>query len=297
MPTSKTRANDYDNANAAHKRIISDDDLLRMWRDDAMPIPTLSPEESAALCLRAQAGDMDARNRCVEGNLKLVPWVIEHYKFTKYSTPTPDLIQDGNIGLMRAVMGYKAGIGKFSSYAVRTIWSHLMREVNQDRTIHLPEHTRLRLTAEARGQLLKGHPKLTDGITEAAHRTRFVDSLDREIFLDTDGPPVTLGDTIPDPDEDTEGVAVAKIDREELHALLASVLSPRRHLILALQFGLDGKEPRDLAAIGRLLGISRERTRQLRDQALKDLADKLALDPDGGVALKSILRHVMKRAA
>lgn len=299
MPTKHTRANDYAVAQHKQRRVITDDDLVNMWRDEIGQIDVLSQDESAALCAKAQAGDTEARNRCVEGNLRLVAFVISRNRFDRANgTPVPDLIQDGSIGLLRAVDGYRADSGvRFGTYATRCIWSHLMRAAHQDTIVHVPEHTRIRLAAQARGVTLKNLPPLSEDIPLAAERVRFVDSLDREYYLNSDGDSVTLGDTLPDPGADTEGATVERVTRDELLDLLSQVLGKRELLIIALAYGLDGNEPRNLGQISAVLGVTRERVRQLRNHALQKLQHKLTLDPNGSVVLKSALREMMQKRA
>lgn len=283
-----------------NNHIITDNDLMALWRDDALQFAVISQEESARLCQLAQAGDTAARNACVEGSIRLVPYVIHRYKFDSYGLPMPDLIQEGSIGLMLAVKGYRADAGvRFTTYATRCIWSHLMRATHQDTVIHVPEHTRIRLAAQAKGRPLKHHPTISADIPAAAKRAQHVASLDETIYEDHDGDNVTVGEALTDPDADTEGDAVDRTARSELLALLEAILTRREVQVITLCYGLDaGGYAREATEVAQMLGgISRERVRQLRNKALEKLRAKLMQDADGSVRLKRALVEMLSNQA
>jgi len=244
--------------------------------------PLLTAAEERELARRKDEGDEGAKKKLIESNLRLVMSITRNY--TKAGVPLLDLIQEGNLGLIRAVekFDYKMGF-KLSTYATWWIRQAVTRALaDQGRTIRLPVHVadQVRRLMRARRQLAQ---KLNREPTQAelAKESGFPEKRVREL-LDLVEDPVSLetpvgdgesmyADLIEDvhsdrPDEKTS----QKLRRTELAEALLR-LTPRMQRVLVLRFGLDGKPPQTLEEVGSGLGITRERVRQLESRALREL--------------------------
>jgi len=244
--------------------------------------PLLTRSEERELARRKDAGDEAAKRQLIESNLRLVMSITRNY--TKAGVPLLDLIQEGNLGLIRAVekFDYKMGY-KLSTYATWWIRQSVTRALaDQGRTIRLPVHVaeQVRRLLRSRRQLaqkLNREPTLPELAKEASLEEKRVRELlelvEDTVSLETpvgDGESM-YGDLIEDvnsetPDESTSTRLRAK---ELAHAL--AQLNPRMRRVLALRFGLDGETPQTLEEVGVGLGITRERVRQLESRALREL--------------------------
>ena len=257
-------------------------DPLRLYVRQIGGGALLTREEERDLARRKDEGDEAAKRRLIECNLRLVMAITRNY--TKADVPLLDLIQEGNLGLIRAVEKFDYRLGyKLSTYATWWIRQAITRALaDQGRTIRLPVHVadQVRRLLRARRQLaqkLNREPTLT----ELAKETQQTEQRVREL-LELIEIPVSLetpvgdgeslyGDLIEDvhalaPHEQTAEQARTK----ELAGALEQ-LNPRMRRVLALRFGLDGELPRTLEEVGTLLGITRERVRQLETRALREL--------------------------
>src|SRR5690348_5032368 len=255
----------------------------------------LTREEERELARRKDEGDEQAKKKLIESNLRLVMSITRNY--TKAGVPLLDLIQEGNLGLIRAVekFDYKLGY-KLSTYATWWIRQAVTRALaDQGRTIRLPVHVadQVRRLMRARRQLAQ---KLNREPTqeELAKESGFTPQRVQEL-LDLVEDPVSLetpvgdgesmyADLIEDvhserPDETTS----TKLRQKELADALQR-LNPRMRRVLALRFGLDGELPQTLEEVGAGLGITRERVRQLESRALRELR---AVAPDLELYLRS----------
>jgi len=257
--------------------------------------PLLTPAEERELARRKDAGDEEAKKKLIESNLRLVMSITRNY--TKAGVPLLDLIQEGNLGLIRAVekFDYKLGY-KLSTYATWWIRQAVTRALaDQGRTIRLPVHVadQVRRLMRARRQLaqkLNREPTMEELAKESGFPEKRVQEL-----LDLVEDPVSLetpvgdgesmyADLIEDvnserPDETTS----EKLRRKELAEALLR-LNPRMRRVLSLRFGLDGEPPQTLEEVGAGLGITRERVRQLESRALRELR---AVAPDLELYLRS----------
>jgi RNA polymerase primary sigma factor len=279
----------------AAARAESTQDPLKLYVRAIGDGPLLTPAEERELARRKDEGDEEAKKKLIESNLRLVMSITRNY--TKAGVPLLDLIQEGNLGLIRAVekFDYKLGF-KLSTYATWWIRQAVTRALaDQGRTIRLPVHVadQVRRLMRARRQLaqkLNREPTMEEMAKESGFPEKRVQEL-----LDLVEDPVSLetpvgdgesmyADLIEDvhserPDESTS----KKLSQTELAEALQR-LNPRMRRVLALRFGLDGEPPQTLEEVGAGLGITRERVRQLESRALRELR---AVAPDLELYLRS----------
>jgi RNA polymerase primary sigma factor len=242
----------------------------------------LTPQEERELARRKDEGDEEAKRRLIESNLRLVMSITRNY--TKAGVPLLDLIQEGNLGLIRAVekFDYKLGF-KLSTYATWWIRQAVTRALaDQGRTIRLPVHV-----ADQVKKLLRARRSLTQKLNrdptpaELAKESGFPEERVEELLELVEDPislhiPVgdgesSYGDLIEDTKSDPPDAATAlKLRSAELKRALLR-LSPRARSVLMRRFGLDGNPPQTLEEVGESLGITRERVRQLEARALREL--------------------------
>jgi RNA polymerase primary sigma factor len=267
---------------AALESAVVAQDPLKLYVRSIGGGPLLTRGEERELARRKDAGDEAAKRKLIESNLRLVMSITRNY--TKAGVPLLDLIQEGNLGLIRAVekFDYKMGY-KLSTYATWWIRQSVTRALaDQGRTIRLPVHV-----AEQVRRLLRSRRQLAQKfnreptIVELAKETGLAEQrcqdllelVEDPVSLDTpvgDGESL-YGDLIEDVNADRPDVTTAtRLRAKELaHAL--SHLNPRMRRVLALRFGLDGAHPQTLEEVGAGLGITRERVRQLESRALREL--------------------------
>lgn len=266
-----------------NRQALGSEDAFQSYLRDIRGLGLLTHAEEIDLAQRAAAGDELARRKLIESNLRLVIAIARRY--TSTGVPLIDLIQEGNLGLMRAAekFDYQRGchFGTYATWWIRQAVSRAAGE--QSRLIHLPEHvaTRLRKVRRVAAQLSQenGLDPLPEQIAEACSISidEVVDLLgiiEQPVSLDApvdDEARYSLGDTL----EDSAAPAPAETASqhllgEELHRALA-LLTPRERSVITLRYGIGDGHSRTLLEVGKELGISRERVRQLEVVALMKL--------------------------
>ena len=259
------------------------DDPVRMYLKEIGKIPLLTPDEEIELSERMANGDPDAKNRIIEANLRLVVSIAKRY--SGRGMFFLDLIQEGNMGLIKAVEKYDYSKGyKISTYATWWIKQSITRAIaDQARTIRIPVHMveTIHRYSKISRQLLQENGKEPTA-EEIAQRAGTTAEKVREIMKIAQEPvsletPVGeeedshLGDFIPD--EDTPAPADAAsfaLLREQLAEVLHT-LNPREEHVLELRYGLKDGHPRTLEEVGKEFDITRERIRQIEAKALRKL--------------------------
>jgi RNA polymerase primary sigma factor len=262
--------------------------LLGLYLRDIAKVPLLTPEQEQELARRVQQGDADAERQLIEANLRLVVRVARRYLNRGLSLL--DLIEEGNLGLLHAVTKFQAGRGtRFSTYAVWWIRQAVARALaNQARMIRLPVHIELLL-----GQYMKKKAALTQDLERAPTTEEIAKALGQPLEeiqhiermsqrpVSLDAPIGQEGDgKLEDLVKDAEalpgaGLAAALKAREDLAGVLRDLPDTERS-VLELRFGLEGAEPRTLESIGRQIGLTRERVRQIEAAALARLRRLMA---------------------
>ena len=261
-------------------------DSLQLFLNEAGRYPLLTAAQEVELAKKIERGDRAAKDTMINSNLRLVVSIAKRYQ--GHGLTLNDLIQEGIIGLIRAVEKFDWRRGyKFSTYATWWIRQAVQRGVaNKSRTIRIPVHIVEREHKLARAErelLLELERQPTEEelakrtklplkqVREVREAARSVASTDQPLGADGDS---TIGDLVAaDADPSTEEAAAAALRTDAVRRALAQ-LSDRERAVIELRFGLgESGEPTSLEQIGKTLGITRERVRQIEAEALRRLAD------------------------
>jgi len=281
-PIAEDDEEEPDNAYLSENERLQSADPLKLYVRQIGDGRLLTPAEERELARRKDMGDEAAKQRLIECNLRLVMSITRNY--TKAGVPLLDLIQEGNMGLIRAVekFDYKLGF-KLSTYATWWIRQAVTRALaDQGRTIRLPVHVaeQVRRAQRSRRQLAQ---KLNrdPSIEEIAKDSGFPLERVRELFDLVEDPvsletPVgdgesSVADMIEDTNSEAPDTATNAQARSAELAVALERLNPRMRHVVLRRFGLDGRPPQTLEEVGTDLGITRERVRQLETRALREL--------------------------
>ena len=265
---------------------IAIDDPVKVYLKEIGRVPLLTPEEEIDLALKIQAGGPDgekAKQRLSEANLRLVVSIAKRY--VGRGMQFLDLIQEGNLGLIKAVEKFDHTKGfKFSTYATWWIRQAITRAIaDQARTIRIPVHMveTINKVKKVSSQLLHemGHDPSAE---ESAERLEMPVDKVREIMRVAQEPvsletPIGeeedshLGDFIPDDDAPIPAEAASQTLLKEQLADVLKTLTPREEKVLRLRFGLEDGRPRTLEEVGKEFNVTRERIRQIEAKALRKL--------------------------
>ncbi len=258
-------------------------DSLRLYLREIGKVPLLTADQEVTLAKRIERGDLGAKQHMIEANLRLVVSIAKAYLGRGLSFL--DLIQEGSLGLIRAVekFDYRKGY-KFSTYATWWIRQAVTRAIaDKARTIRIPVHMveKLNKVVHIERQLVQrlGREPLpeeiaeeleigTDEVREILRMSQLPISLEKPIGEEEDS---SLGDFVPDEQAESPfDTASLSLRREDVELAL-SALPERERKVIELRFGLDGSQPCTLEEVGREFGVTRERIRQIENNTLKKL--------------------------
>ncbi len=286
----RRRTEDQDE-NATNPADAGESDAVMTYLREIGRVPMITHEREIELAKRIEAGDRDAMKQFILANLRLVVSIAKRY--VGRGLTLLDLIQEGNIGLIRAVQRYDWRRGhRFSTHATWWIRQAISRAVaDKGRTIRLPVYvnTALNRIRRERQRLLQelGREPTEQELSEATG----LDPLRMVELQSAPGAPVSLelpvgedeeqelGDVLADTESASpEDVATTQTLKDEVQRVLESVLTPREQLVLQLRFGLGNGQAHPLEQVGRELGITRERVRQIEAGALAKLRQPPVLE-------------------
>ena len=259
-------------------------DAIKIYMREVGKIPLLTPEEEYEIGLKAEAGDEEAKNRLVQSNLRLVISIAK--KYTGHAgMGFLDIIQEGNIGLIKAADKFEVSKGfKFSTYATWWVRQSISRALaNQSRTIRVPVHM-----VEIIQKMKKAIRELTQELGREPHTDEIAAKMGMSVdqvkeIYDMVKDPISLSNTVNDEDDATVGDLIpdnkaevpgaSYILQENKNGILTvlDTLSDREKMVIVHRFGLDSGEPKTLEQIGQEIGVTRERIRQIEAKALRKL--------------------------
>ncbi len=262
---------------------VAIDDPVKIYLKEIGRVPLLTPDEEMSLAMRISTGDVAAKKRLSEANLRLVVSIAKRY--LGRGMQFLDLIQEGNLGLIKAVEKFDHTKGfKFSTYATWWIRQAITRAIaDQARTIRIPVHMveTINKVKKVSSQLLhqNGHEPTAEEIAEVINmptdKVREIMRVAQEpVSLETpigEEEDSHLGDFIPDDDAPAPQDAASHTLLKEQLAEVLGTLTPREERVLKLRFGLEDGRSRTLEEVGEVFNVTRERIRQIEAKALRKL--------------------------
>lgn len=262
-------------------------DTLQLYLREIGQVKLLTPEEEITLAKRIRRGDKKAREQMITANLRLVVKIAREYE--GLGLPLLDLINEGNIGLMKGVERFDPNKGaKLSTYASLWIKQAIRRALsNQSKTIRLPVHVFDKMTHIRRAEVklretLDREPtdeEVADNlglntrrIRQYREAARAPVSLDSPISEDNS---TSISDHVADASAAAPFDEIVKHNDNELMREVLATLDARESRILSMRFGLDNGRPKTLEEVGERLGVTRERIRQIQEQALQKMRVKI----------------------
>lgn len=259
------------------------DDSMKLYLHEIGSIPLLTAEQEVAIAKKIESGDVQARDQLISANLRLVVSIAKRYLGRGLSVE--DLIQNGNIGLMKAVEKFDYTKGyKFSTYATWWIRQAITRSVaDQGRLVRIPVHMNEKIFKYARAkkdflQNFGFEPSNRDVADQLGWRVEDVErvssivtnptSLDASIGEDDDS---SLGDFVQDENAADADTIITNYELTEILRTLMGPLTEREKGVLVYRFGLDGAAPLTLEEVGEIYGVTRERIRQLEAKAIRKI--------------------------
>jgi RNA polymerase primary sigma factor len=262
-------------------------DAVQQYLKEIGKTALLTKQEEKDLAKRAEKGDEEARQRLIKANLRLVVSIAKRYINRTPHLSILDLIQEGNIGLSRAVdkFDYRKGF-KFSTYATWWIRQAINRALaDQSRTVRIPVHMVEVISkyTQTRRQLIQelGRDPLAEEIAAEmgidVDKVRHIQKISQEVLsIETpigDEDDSTLSDFIPDEKNATPAQLAARAYLRDLIAEILGELTEREQKILKMRFGLDDNNPSTLEEVGKVFGVTRERIRQIESKALEKIRE------------------------
>ncbi|RKZ00978.1 MAG: hypothetical protein DRQ10_03035 [Candidatus Hydrothermota bacterium] len=264
-----------------------DERSLEIYLKEIAELPQLTEEEERELIRRAQAGDKEAREKLIYSYLKFVVAVAKRYQ--GYGVPLADLINEGNLGLLRALQRFDLNRKvRFLSYANWWIRQAIMKALHEQSRL-------IRVSPESRAKLKRVKEAESDLMQETGEEPTFEEiakelgvspeevkkaydiaiheiSIEQPVYRDSDK--VTLADILDQDALPSPEKAYEERERRDKIREALKILKPRDRRVLELYFGLRDGRPRTLEEIGREMGVSRERIRQLKDRALRQIRER-----------------------
>lgn len=279
---------DFDEESNDDLKFNSVSNSAKIYMRQIHTIPLLSPEQELYLAKRVVDGDVEAKNKLVESNLRLVASIARKY-VGKCNLSFLDLVQEGNLGLYKAADKYDYTKGfKFSTYATYWVRQAISRAIaDQGRTIRTPVHVveSLSKISKARAELLQtlGHEPTEEEIGAATGLTtekvamylaaaKNPLSIDKPVAEDDD---VDMTDIVPDLNQETPEEKVRRDATKQAIDDILGTLSDREKLVIQMRFGLEDGTGHTLDEIGKVLGVTRERARQIEAKAMQKLRNPL----------------------
>lgn len=262
-------------------------DTLQLYLREIGQVKLLTPEEEITLARRIQRGDPKAREQMITANLRLVVKIAREYE--GLGLPLLDLINEGNIGLMKGVQRFKPSKGaKLSTYASLWIKQSIRRALsNHSKTIRLPVHVLDKMTRVRRAEVKLRETFDREPTDEEVAGELGLDARRIRLYRDASRAPVALDSPVNDENSTTVAEHVAdanavppfealiKHNDNELVKEVLATLDARESLILSMRFGLDDGREKTLEEVGDRLGVTRERIRQIQEQALQKMRVKI----------------------